>query len=278
MPFVNGRPVLGAALTLKTLEPHLPWLTEQPRDLEIQDFCEIENYDGDWRGRAATLRGLLTGHQGRLGIHGPFWSMVLASRDPDIRAVVTRRLLWGLDVCEALGATQMVTHSPFTTWDFNNLSAGPDGHADVIGYAHETLKPVVARAEEIGVELVIENIEDKDPAARVALARSFESTAVRVSIDTGHAHYAHGSTGAPTVDRYVEAAGDMLAHVHIQDADGYADRHWLPGDGTVNWRAVFAALAVLAKSGTDPRLIIEVKDQVGLARGAAHLVDLGLAV
>ncbi|MBR7518030.1 TIM barrel protein, partial [Mycobacterium tuberculosis] len=92
---------------------------------------------------------------------------------------------------------------------------------------HATLAPVVARAAETGVELVIENIEDKDPTDRVTLARTFDSPAVRVSLDTGHAHYAHGSTGAPPVDQYVTAAGNMLTHVHIQDADGYADRHWL---------------------------------------------------
>ena len=80
---------------------------------------------------------------------------------------------------------------------------------------------VIARAENIGCELVIENIEDKDPRDRVRLAKALESNKVRVSLDTGHANYAHISTGAPPVDYYVEAAGDMLTHVHLQDTDGY---------------------------------------------------------
>jgi sugar phosphate isomerase/epimerase len=187
---------------------------------------------------------------------------------------VTKRFLQGLEACEAIGATQMVIHSPFTTWDYNNLDINPGARDAVAERVHLTLKDVVTRAESIGCELVIENIEDKDPLARVALAKSFNSAAVRVSIDTGHAHYAHVSTGAPPVDYYFDAAGDALSHVHIRDTDGYSDRHWIPGDGTIRWPAVFRALGRLSGK---PRLLIEVKDQTKIRRGAAHLEALGLA-
>ncbi|WP_445488268.1 sugar phosphate isomerase/epimerase family protein [Rhodopseudomonas sp. RCAM05734] len=267
-------PVVGAALTTKTLAIHRDWILEKQRDLEIQDFFSSETLDGDWRAVADDVRRLLDGYTGRLGMHGPFWGFKIDSQDPLIRAVVTKRLLQGLDACEAIGATQMVIHSPFTTWDYNNLDINPGSREALAERVHQTLRDVVQRAEGIGCELVIENIEDIDPMARVLLARSFNSVAVRVSIDTGHAHYAHVSTGAPPVDYYVDAAGADLAHVHIQDADGYSDRHWLPGDGTVNWMAVFRALGRLSQR---PRLLIEVKDQLNIRRGAAHLEALGIA-
>ena len=78
-----------------------------------------------------------------------------------------------------------------------------------------------------------------------------------------------------SVDFYVEAAGDALAHVHLQDTDGYADRHWPPGEGNLSWRAIFRALGRLASR---PRLIIEVRDQTNIRAGAAYLEMLGLAV
>jgi sugar phosphate isomerase/epimerase len=168
----------------------------------------------------------------------------------------------------------MVVHSPFTTWGHNNYDNYPNGRAGVIDRVHDSIDASVTRAERLGVELVIENIEDKDPADRVRLVQSFDSKQVRVSIDTGHAHYAHGSTGAPPADRYVTAAGDLLAHVHLQDADGYADRHWAMGDGTVRWPAIFKALAPLT---SNPRLIIELRDHSEILRGAQHLINLGLA-
>jgi sugar phosphate isomerase/epimerase len=268
-------PVVGAALTSASLALHRDWIVERQRDLEIQDFHQAVTLDGDWRTPVGEIRKLLDGYKGRLGIHGPFWGFKIDSQDPLIRAVVTKRLLQGLEVCDALGATQMVIHSPYTTWDHNNLDINPGAHASVIEQVHMTLKDVVKRAEGIGCELVIENIEDKDPLARVQLAKSFASPAVRVSLDTGHANYAHVSTGAPPADFYVEAAGDALAHVHLQDTDGYADRHWLPGEGNLSWRAIFRALGRLASR---PRLIIEVRDQTNIRAGAAYLETLGLAV
>ena len=163
----------------------------------------------------------------------------------------------------------MVTRSYTTQWD-TTFGA----RQKLFELVHLTLKSVVSRAEQIGCELVIENIQDINPNDRLELAQSFDSSSVFVSIDTGHAHYAHHSTGAPPVDAFVINAGNYLRHVHLQDADGFADRHWLPGEGTVNWRAVFRALENLT---SNPRLIIEVKDQTNLMRGVKYLCDLGLA-
>lgn len=273
MPENPLRPVIGAALSSATLETLRPWILDRQRDLEIQDFFRADLLDGDSSECIARLRGLLDGYTGRLGLHGPFWGFSIASHDPLIRQVVTLRLLQGLTACEALGATQMVVHSPFTTWDANNLDMLPGGFAGILERTHATLDAVVRRAEAIGCELVLENIEDKDPVARVVLAESFATAAVKVSLDTGHANYAHCSTGAPPVDYYVRAAGSALAHLHIQDTDGYADRHWAPGYGAINWHAVFAALGGLDVS---PRLIIEVRDHATIPAGFAHLHALGL--
>lgn len=268
------RPVLGAALSVKSIPAHRDWLLERQRDLEIQDFSTAEVLDGDWRTTASEIKRLLDGHTGRRGIHGPFWGFKIDSHDPLIRRAVTKRLLQGLEVAEFLGATQMVIHSPFTTWDHNNLDVTPGSREGLIERVRATLGDVIARAEQSGCEIVIENIEDKDPRDRVNLAAALGSAQVRVSLDTGHANYAHQSTGAPPVDYYVGAAGDMLSHVHLHDSDGYADRHWAPGDGSMPWAAVFRALGRLA---SNPRLILELRDHDRIRTGAAHLAALGLA-
>ena len=270
---MTSLPILGAAMTLDEVETHRDWLFEKPRDLELQDFVEAETLGGDWKPLAERARRLLDGHRGRRGIHGPFWGFTIASQDPDVRAVVRKRLGQALDVCETIGATQMVVHSPYTTWSYNNLDNGRGEREKILGYVRDTLGQAVRRAEAMGLTFVLENIEDKDPHIRVALADSFNSAAVAVSIDTGHAYYAHGSTGAPPVDYYVHAAGNRLQHIHLQDADGYADRHWSLGEGTIQWRSVFAALARLESR---PRLIIEIKDKAKIPASAAYLASLGL--
>lgn len=268
-------PVLGACLPIEALDAYRDWILEAQRDVELQDFCYPDVLGGtDWQDRAARAKAALAGHKGRLGIHGPFWGFSIASKDPEIRAVVRRRMEQGLDACAAMGATQMVVHSPYTTWGHNNLDMDRRARAEMIDLAQDTLMPAVRRAESLGVTLVIENIEDKDPQDRVTLARSFGSAAVKVSVDTGHANYAHGSTGAPPPDYFITAAGNLLDHVHIQDTDGYADRHWVPGEGNIRWPVVFAAIRA---AGGSPRLMIEIRDKHRIRDAADHLARAGLA-
>ena len=132
-----------------------------------------------------------------------------------------------------------------------------------------------AFAADAGIEIVLENIEDGNPADRKALVESFASDALKLSIDTGHAHYAHGICNAPPVDYYVKSAGNLLAHVHLQDADAHADRHWSIGRGSIHWHAVFDALA---KLDAYPRLILELKNRAEIPASMAWLEAEGLGV
>ena len=267
-------PILGAALRPEDLPAHHNWLREKPRDLELQGFHGPAIEGIDIKARADAVRPMLEGLEGRIGIHGPFRGFPLDTEDADVRAVIQKRLNEGLDACGWLGATQMVVHSPVKAWHHENLDNADDGWDQFVARVQQALRPAVTRAEEMGVMLVVENIEDRDPAARVRLVESFGSDALRVSIDTGHAAYAHGIGNAPAVDRYVRAAGNKLAHVHLQDTDHFADRHWAIGDGNLPWFAIFEELAKLT---SNPRLIIELKDKAAVQRSAAWLAERGLA-
>jgi sugar phosphate isomerase/epimerase len=271
---MTQRPILGAALDHDSLAAHRDWLLEAPRDLELQAFVTAEVLETDWQPLAAETLRLLDGHEGRLGIHGPFWGFTINSWDPAIRALVTRRFLQGLDVCAAVRGTHMVIHSPFTTWGYNHRGLYAGDRERMIAATQETLAPVLARAADMGVTLMLENIEDIDPNDRAMLCEALDWQALALSVDTGHAHYAHVSTGAPPVDFFIRAAGARLGHVHLQDCDGYADRHWQIGHGTILWPSVFAALA---ETGATPRLILELRDKVGVIPSARHLAALGLA-
>lgn len=273
---MHDLPLLGAAITVTELEHLRDFIVDENRDLELQDFCIPGALDDDWKPVATRAKELLSGYNGRLGIHGPFWGLHIASPDKEIQKVVTRRMLQGLEVCEFLGATQMVIHSPYITWDYHNLDNAPGRQAyqSVLDHTHATMDEAVRRAEEIGVTMVVENIMDKDPDIRRILVEDFNSSAMAVSIDTGHAHYACGSTGAPPVDYFVRRAGNSLQHIHLQDADGYADRHWTIGEGNISWHAVFRALGELTSK---PRLILELRDKAGILPSVEWLRARNLA-
>lgn len=269
------RPVLGAAMPIGEIGRHRDWLIERDRPLEIQDFCLPMVLDADWRPLIDLAKRKLDGWSGPLGIHGPFYDLPLDATDPEARALVQRRYGQGLDVAEALGATMMVIHSPFSTWGAQNDFLAPKGREHVIERVEATLRPLLGRAEAAGITLVIENVEDEDAEHRAAIVDALGSAALGVSLDTGHAHYVHVSRGGRPVDWHVIGAGSRLAHVHLQDADGYADRHWPPGMGAVPFAPVFAALAAHAPAA---RLILEMADPSTILPGARWLTERGLAV
>nr|WP_216671275.1 sugar phosphate isomerase/epimerase family protein [Mangrovicoccus sp. HB161399] len=260
-------------MAAREIAAHRDWLFDGGRDLELQDFRGHAALR-DWKETAAQIRPLLDGHRGRRGIHGPFEGLDIANPDPELRPLITARFLDAVAACEAVGGSQMVLHSPYDAWYRNNLHLRPryaEAKAECI---HAVLDPVVRRAEEAGVTLVLENIEDVDPASRRALAESFASPAVRLSVDTGHAHLARRMSGAPPADYFIRDAGAMLAHVHLQDLDGHADRHWPPGDGEIAWPAVFAAIA---DAPSAPHAVLELRDKSQIPRGFAWLAAQGLA-
>ncbi|MGR3434709.1 MAG: sugar phosphate isomerase/epimerase family protein [Shimia sp.] len=264
---------IGACLTHDEIADHRDWLFGADRDLELQDFCTPASLAEDFDGLVAAARAALDGHRGRRGIHGPFLGLDMHNPDRELAPLITARFLKALEAAEAVGARQMVMHSPYDRWYTQNLLAKPRYAADKLDRIHTIMDPVVARAAEAGVTLVIENINDTDPAMRRAMVDSFDSSAIALSIDTGHAHLARRMSGAPPVDYFVRDAGARLAHVHLQDLDGHADRHWAPGEGEIHWDEVFRALA---ECPSDPHLLLELRRKTDIPKGFAYLEGRGL--
>ncbi|MGJ3242418.1 MAG: sugar phosphate isomerase/epimerase family protein [Opitutales bacterium] len=267
-------PRVGAAVSLRNFPVIRDWVLADQRDLEIQDPIRPEFLDTDREAGVQEALRLLDGYTGRLSIHGPYWGVALAVGDPLIGEAVTRRLLDGVAVAEALNASQMVVHSPFLFFGGPWVPHAPGEERDrMIEQTHRVFGPVIARASDCGVQLVLENIQDQQPEPLDALVRSFGTPTVARSLDTGHAHLM-AARGGPPVDGWIRASAGFLQHLHLADNDQASDRHWAPGEGgTIAWPAVWKALAELPRT---PRLILE----LAVARirpAAAWLAERGLA-
>lgn len=264
-------PKVGAAMQIKHLREHVDWIKEEQRDLEIQDFAMWSALDGDWRWMAKEVKSLLDGYTGRMGIHGPFSSPgVEGSWDPAIRAVVTSRFKQAFEVINEIGATHMVVHNPFVflgqTYMPNTETMAMERLFETMG---ETLSGILPLAKAANCTIVIENIWDSAPGLILALIKSLKSDHVKMSIDIGHAYIAH-KLGAVSLDFWIQEAGSMLGHVHLQDTDGYSDRHWMPGMGDIHWGVISESIQELEET---PRLILEVR---GNQRQAADwLIERG---
>jgi sugar phosphate isomerase/epimerase len=264
---MNDLKRLGLAVMQPALERHADWLIHGARDIELQDLCEsAELMEGDWPALAHRQAALLQRHTGRVGVHAPFWNMHLDAMDPQVRRVVQGRYLLALDFAEEVGGEWIVVHSPFYFWGHpavqHRRTLGQE-----IGLAQRTLEPVLARAVQQGVTVVIENILDRDPTPLMALVASFDSPHVRLSVDTGHAHI-NAQQGGLSAQGWLTQSAPLLSHVHVQDNDGSADEHLAPGEGTLHWPGVLRALQATT---TDPYLVVEVMpDQVD---AAVHWID-----
>ena len=65
---------------------------------------------------------------------------------------------------------------------------------------------------------------------------------LRVCFDTNHLLF------EKPVD-FVRAVADKIVTVHVSDYDFIDERHWLPGEGDVEWSALLAALDEVGYSG-----------------------------
>ncbi len=250
-------PLVGVATDIASLPRYVDWLVQGQRPLELQDpFTHTEDLASLSHDLVRKAKSLLDGYEGWLGMHGPFISLPLDAGDSRIRQVVVDRYMDALEFGAELGARHMVLHSPFTIFGHALVEhTMPESLQGTIDAVHTTLEKPLAFAAQIGCTLVIETIKDTNPVPLCALVSSFDHN-VGLSIDVGHTLITE-QFGGPVAHEWVRAVGPLLAHVHIQDGDGVVDRHWLPGQGRLNWWALFDALR---RSPANPVLIIEVGD------------------
>lgn len=271
---ISSIPTVGAALEIAHLPEKIDWLVSDQRDLEIQDPVHPAFLDGDWRSAVAKARTQLADFRGRLGIHGPYKGIWINAEDPQIADVVVRRLSTGLEIAGELGATHMVVHSPFTTFGSPFITHNSRVYRDQeVGAVHAVLERLLPLAQQNGCTLVIENIYDTNPHLLVDLVSEIDSPWLRLSVDVGHA-FLTSQIGGPPPDQWIREAGEWLAHVHLQDSDGCADRHWRIGQGNLNWYAIFSALNEIDAS---PRLLLEMRQVRDVEASARWLSQRGLA-
>jgi sugar phosphate isomerase/epimerase len=185
---------------------------------------------------------------------------------------VADRLRCALYFAAEIGATQIVIHSPFTTFGSPYIPySDPDRHRQELNMAHTVLGALLPLAQQLGCVFVIENIYDTNPELLLELVASFHSPWVRMSLDVGHAFITQ-QIGGPPPDHWIRAAAPFLAHIHLHDTDGQADRHWAVGQGSIKWRAIFAELSRLPDI---PRLILEMKQPNDIQRSVEWLYRKG---
>ena len=146
-----------------------------------------------------------------------------------------------LDLAKAVG-------SPCITTEPGGPLAAGQSWSEAMDLFVESLKPAITHAEQTGVLLLIE----PEPGLLIETAEQFEafmqridSPLVGLNFDIGH-FYCVGDEPEPTIRRLAR----FIRHVHLEDiAATRVHHHLIPGEGAIDFPAVFRALRSIEYDG-----------------------------
>lgn len=227
---------------------------------EIQTFSLPEMLVKDYSEALAAMAQRVKRLNGPVGVHGPFIDTTHSSSDPEIVRVCRARYLASLDVATALGARYVLFHSQYNT--MLKLEAYPDMyHEASLRFWPEILE----KAEEKDIAIYIENMFDDSPGPMRRLADAIDSARFKLCLDIAHSQI-YSPRG---IAEWIDAYGELLAHVHMNDTRGTYDDHLGLGEGSLD---IPAALDAFKATGLDITYALETNTHT-----RASLEFLGIA-
>ncbi len=184
------------------------------------------------------------------------WSLPLSDPDPAVRARSVEGVIQSLDTAVALGGDTVLIVPAVVKPDVTYEQAWER--------SRETIAAVLPRAERARVKLAVENVWNKfllSPIEFAAYVDSFKSPAMAAYFDVGNIV----AYGFP--QHWVRTLGKRLCKVHIKGFDGPKHAWTQLLQGTIDWKAVMAALrdvgyddvitAELKGPGDDPQAAVK---------------------
>ncbi|MGN0038802.1 MAG: HD domain-containing phosphohydrolase [Coriobacteriales bacterium] len=164
-------------------------------------------------------------------LHGVFFDINPNSLDSVMRNRSRALMRQSLAIANRLGVRGVVFHSDI--YGGMRLSIPPEVW---LNSAEELFRQLCA--ENPGLSIYLENTIEQEPDQLVALAqRMADVPNFALALD-----YAHASLSATDGAVWLREMGPYVRHVHLNDNDLYADRHWPVGAGSIDYPR-FAALA-----------------------------------
>lgn len=155
-----------------------------------------------------------------------FWSETASDRD----RAVSRHLAWVQD-CAELGIPMMVMHP----------ARGSYGGL-INRFGVESIARIVSAAEDAGIIIAVENTRRMDCIDPIF--SEIESPNLGLCYDSSHERLCVDDTGM-----LLRCLGDRLRATHLSDNDGLSDKHWLPGEGVIDWSAIADAFPADSYTG-----------------------------
>ena len=173
------------------------------------------------------IRGYCSLHRNRSNdtLHGVFLDNVPCSDDTVIAQYSKMRMQQSMEIAQRLGIKGVVFHSALV----------PKVTGDV--YIENWLQRQAQFFHQLlcqfpSLHIYLENTQEESPIYLLRLKERLQHcNRFSFCLD-----YAHANISMTKTSQWIEAMKDSIAHMHINDNDGVADLHQIPGEGSINWK------------------------------------------
>lgn len=167
----------------------------------------------------------------------PFSKINMASPEGEMRCYTLSYFEGLMQKAADIGIKNIVVHPSGEPYQENE-------RAERIKWAQESLEQLARTARRLGVTLAVENLP------RTCLGRNSQEMkqllsaddTLRVCFDTNHLL-------AQPAKEFILDIGDRIITTHFSDYDFRNERHWLPGEGKIDWIELVEALEEVSYSG-----------------------------
>lgn len=180
-----------------------------------------------------------------------------ASLDADVRKRTSEIHARFVRTAASMGARLVIVHAAL---EVNDEGRRPDR----IAFTKKNLAALADIAEPLGITVCVEDLP------RTCLGNTAEELAdivscderLQVCFDVNHLLYG-------THADFLRLLGPKIAATHISDYDFVNERHWLPGEGKIDWKALLDGLDAVGYKGAftyelgfkgDPRTVARSRD------------------
>ena len=211
------------------IEEHLSFIRQEKLNLEL--YIESNALDSISGEDISHLKNQLD-YNPSLTIHAPFMDLSPGAVDSKVRAVTMERFFHVVDIAEDLRVRAAVFHSGYEKWKYAlNIDLW-------LEQSLLTWKPLVKKAEEIGVKIAIENIFEDKPQNLVMLMEKIGNDSFGICFDSGHFNL----FSKVSLEDWLWHLEPYIIELHLHDNNKTSDQHLPIGEGTFDFGKLFSAI------------------------------------
>ena len=165
--------------------------------------------------------------------HMPFsvsWNIDVSSLEKEVRQSTVKYFKELITKASDIGIDKFVVHPSCEP-------ISDEIRAEKIKYSQESINDLAEFAHTCGSVIAVENLPrtclGRDSKEMLELISVNEK--IKVCFDTNHV------LKEDVID-FVKKVNDRIVTLHVSDCDFINERHWLPGEGKIDWQALIAAL------------------------------------